>query len=290
MRRFGRVACIDWSGARGEWQKGIALAASDGPGRVPRLVDRPWSRAGVLQWLLEHARRQSDLLIGIDFSAALPFLDAGAYLPGWTNTPPDARALWRRIDDICVKDPHLEAGSFIDHAEISRHFRRHGGRQGDRFGQDGGNGRLRLVERLCRDGRHGPATSCFNLVGAAQVGKSSLTGMRMLHRLAGKVPVWPFDAVPDRGPLIVEIYTTIAAREAGLTGGSKMRDAQRLRAGLAGYGIHRAPRLTHYDDHSTDAILAAAWLAQAAGRAGLWHPTALSDEVALREGWTFGIA
>ena len=67
----------------------------------------------------------------------------------------------------------------FDHPEASRHFRRHGGRQGDLFGK--GNGRYRLVERVCRDDRHAPATSCFNLVGAAQVGKSSLTGMRVLH-------------------------------------------------------------------------------------------------------------
>jgi hypothetical protein len=286
-RRFARFACIDWSGARGERQKGIAVAVSDGPGRTPRLIERAWSRQGVSDWLLGHARRGSDLLVGIDFSTALPFLDAGAYFPGWSESPADARALWALIDHICWADPHLEVGSFVDHAEISRHFRRHGGRQGELFGI--GNGRYRLVERICRDDRHAPATSCFNLVGAAQVGKSSLTGMRLLHRLGGRIPVWPFDPVPERGPLIVEIYTTIAARQAGLTGGSKMRDAERLGAGLAGLGIGKAPKLTRYDDHSTDAILTAAWLAMAAEREDFWHPRALSPAIATIEGWTFGI-
>lgn len=286
-RRFQRFACVDWSGAKGEWQKGIAVAVSDGPGTTPRLIVRRWSRQAVLDWLIDHARRDSDLLVGIDFSTALPFLDAGAYFPGWADSPADARALWRQVDRLCAGDPHLQAGAFIDHAEISRHFRRHGGRQGELFGA--GNGRYRLVERLCRDGRHGPATSCFNLVGAAQVGKSSLTGMRLLHRLDGAVPIWPFDPLPERGPAVVEIYTTIAARAAGLGGGSKMRDADRLRAGLAGYGIRRAPRLAQYDDHSTDAILTAAWLAEAAARADLWAPAALSDDIAAIEGWTFGI-
>lgn len=286
-RSFRRFACIDWSGAKGDRQKGIAIAISDGPGRTPKLLDRIWSRQAVLDWLIDHARRQSDLLVGIDFSTAFPFLDAGAYFPGWADSPADARALWRLVDTISAGDPHLEAGAFVDHEEASRHFRRHGGRQGDLFG--GGNGRYRLVERICRDDRHGPATSCFNLVGAAQVGKSSLTGMRLLHRLGGRVPVWPFDPVPDRGPLIVEIYTTIAARTAGLTGGSKMRDADRLHAGLAGYGIRHAPALIRYDDHSTDAILTAAWLAEAASRVDLWAPPALSSEIAAVEGWTFGI-
>jgi len=288
IRRFERIACIDWSGAQGERQGGIAVAVTDGIGRVPRLIERRWSRAAVLEWLLDHAVRRSDLLIGIDFSAALPFLDTGAYFPGWAESPGSARALWRLVDDICRDEPHLGATALVDHPEASRHFRRHGGRQGDLFGP--GNGRYRLVERICRDQRHAPATSCFNLVGAAQVGKSSLTGMRLLHQLSGRVHVWPFDPVPLTGPLIVEIYTTIAARQAGLGGGSKMRDADRLRAGLAGFGISEAPALTRYDDHSTDAILTAAWLARAAGDANLWRPPLLTSEIAAVEGWTFGIS
>lgn len=285
-RSFRRFACIDWSGAVGERQQGIAIAVSEGTGRTPQLIERRWSRQTVLDWMLDHARRRSDLLIGIDFSAALPFFDVGAYFPGWSESPADARALWRLIDGLCADDAHLSVGGFIDHPEVSRHFRRHGGRQGDLFGTE--NGRIRLVERICR-ATHGPATSTFNLVGAAQVGKSSLTGMRLLHRLTGRVPVWPFDPVPETGPLIVELYTTIAARQAGLSGGSKMRDAERLREGLAGYGIRRAPALTRYDDHSTDAILTAAWLAQAACRADFWHPAALTPDIAAVEGWTFGI-
>lgn len=288
MRRtFGRFACIDWSGAKGDRQKGIAVALSDGPGQSPRLLDRAWSRGAVLDWLRDEAARDRDLLVGIDFSAAFPFLDEGGYFPGWAESPADARALWQLIDHICSDEPHLGAAPFVDHPEASRHFRRHGGRQGDLFGT--GNGRYRLVERICRDDHHGPATSCFNLVGAAQVGKSSLTGMRLLHQLDGQLPVWPFDPVPSRGPMIVEIYTTIAARRAGLSGGSKMRDAERLRTGLAGYGIDHAPALARYDDHSTDAILTAAWLAEAAADAKLWHPPALTPHIAATEGWTFGI-
>jgi len=241
----------------------------------------------VLDWLLDHGARDSDLLVGFDFSAALPFFDAGAYFPGWPESPGDVRGLWKLIDDICAGDPHLEAGALVDHPEACRHFRRHGGRQGDLFGKD--NGRYRLVERMCRDNGHGPATSSFNLVGAAQVGKSSLTGMRLLHQLAGRVAVWPFDVVPETGPVVVEAYTAIAARRAGLRGGSKMRDAERLEAGLAGYGIRRMPRLARYDDHSTDAILTAAWLAEAASDDRLWHPPAMTAQIIEAEGWTFGI-
>ena len=74
-----------------------------------------------------------------------------------------------------------------------------------------------------------------------------------------------------------------------MTSTSPLSVADRLRAGLAGYGIRRAPLLARYDDHSTDAILTAAWMAQAAGRAELWHPAALTPAMAAVEGWTFGI-
>ena len=112
-RRFRRFACIDWSGAKGDRQKGIAIAVSDGPGRTPKLIERSWSRGAVLDWLLDHARRGSDLLVGIDFSTAFPFLDAGAYFPGWDRSPPDGPALWALVDALSHEDPHLAATSFI---------------------------------------------------------------------------------------------------------------------------------------------------------------------------------
>ena len=47
------------------------------------------------------------------------------------------------------------------------------------------------------------------------------------------MPVWPFDPLPVTGPAIVEIYTSIAARDAGLPRGrSKMRDRTSLEAAL----------------------------------------------------------
>ena len=56
-----------------------------------------------------------------------------------------------------------------------------------------GRGRFRVTE--IEQARMGcKPYSNFNLVGAAQVGKSSLTGMRVLHALSGAVPVWPEEA------------------------------------------------------------------------------------------------
>src|SRR3546814_6312519 len=36
----------------------------------------------------------------------------------------------------------------------------------------------------------------------------------LLHHLNAHLPIWPFDALPATGSLIVEIYTSIAARAA----------------------------------------------------------------------------
>ncbi len=284
--RFTRFAGIDWSGQAVARPRGLAVAVADAGDGAPVLVERPggWSREAVLDWLL--AAQGEDLLIGLDLSPALPFCDHGTYFPGWDGSPPEARALWAMVDAMAADDPHLGVSSVVGHGEIARHFRQRFA-CGDRF--EAGRGRLRVCEVAQRAAGLSP-TSCFNLIGAAQVGKSSLTGMRVLHRLAGRVPVWPFDPVPARGPVIVEIYTTIAARAAGVRAGrSKLRDGAALDAALAMLGSRGHAPLEGYDDHATDALLSAAWLRRVADDAALWQPAGMTAEVARTEGWTFGI-
>jgi hypothetical protein len=285
--RFTRFVAIDWSGQAVARPKGLALAVAgpgpDAPGLQMR--DRGWSRADILDWIADLAARNVPALIGVDLSPALPFVDAGAYFPGWSDTPHDAVSLWQLVEQLCAEDDHLAGNGVVGHPEAKRHFRRHG-ECGDLF--TGGLGRMRVCEHAQREMGLSP-TSCFNLVGASQVGKSSLTGMRVLHRLRGRVPVWPFDPVPEEGPLIVEIYTTIAARTAGLRKGlSKIRDAATLDAALDGLNTRPHAPLARYDDHATDAIITAAWLRNAHLNPSLWHPSALTPEIACTEGWTFG--
>ena len=289
--RFAHFAAIDWSGAAGERHKGIALAICGAGGGPPALV-RPghrWSRAEVLLWLLEDM--PADTLVGLDIGISLAFADRGAFFPGWAESPGDARSLWALIDRLCRDDAHLAVSSFVDHGEAARHFRRHGGREGDLFGADGqagGRGRFRLTE-LAQQAMGCRPYSNFNLVGAAQVGKSSLSGMRVLHRLAGRLPVWPVDPLPARGSVVVEIYTTIAAMAAGRSAGrSKMRSFEELNEGLASLASDPVAGAGPIDDHQSDALLTAAWLRRSAGRAALWNPPGMTADVARTEGWTFG--
>src|SRR3546814_14305523 len=111
---FTHFAAIDWSGAVGPRQKGLAVAlctlGSEAPVRV-----RPghvWSRGEVLGWLDREMPR--DTLVGLDFGPSLPFVDAGAFFPGWSESPADARGLWELAERLCADEPHLSASPSAD--------------------------------------------------------------------------------------------------------------------------------------------------------------------------------
>lgn len=292
MARFSRFLAIDWSGAKGERHRGIALAMADLAGGPPALLTPPprgWSREDVLALLLNDL--PPDTLVGMDLGIALPFADAGAFFPGWSASPTDARALWAMVDDLCAGDQHLGASSFVAHPEASRYFRHAGNRTGDRFHLAAAptrEGRFRVTEAAQRAQGVRPVSN-FNLVGAAQVGKSSLTGMRLLHRLEGRVPVWPVDPLPDSGSAIVEIYTSIAALVGPARGtGTKLRSHEALNRVLAALGSPPVGGDGPIDDHSSDALASAAWLRAVAHQPRYWAPGALTAAIAATEGWTFG--
>ena len=289
MRRFTHFAALDWSGARGPRQRGIALAVASGAA-APALV-RPghiWSRAEILDWLEGIAANGENMLIGFDFSAAFAFADHGSYFPGWAESPADLTALWALVETWTANDPHYEIGGFLAHPEARRHFRHGRDDVGDLFSP--GAGRLRIVEQHQRATKQAASVSNFNLVGAAQVGKASLSGMRLLHHLSGRIPLWPLDPLPATGPLLVEIYTSLAARAAGLPAGrSKIRDGAALDAALAALDSPPVGATGPISDHASDALLTAAWLRASAPDAARWSPVPLTDEIARTEGWTFGI-
>lgn len=291
MSRFSHYIAIDWSGAKGARHKAIAMAVADGAGGPPVLVERErgWARAEVLAVLRDEL--PGDTLIGLDLGIALPFADRGGYFPGLARSPADAPALWRMIDEICAHDDHLGASAFVDHPDFAPYFRRHGGREGALFGangQTGGRGRFRVTEEAQAQQGCKPYSN-FNLVGAAQVGKSSLTGMRMLHGLRGVLPVWPVDPLPQAGSVVVEIYTAMAAIAAGRrASASKIRNYGELNAALEILGSPPVAGQGAVDDHTSDALVTAAWLRKVADDPALWSPGGLTAQIARTEGWTFG--
>ncbi|MEO5494723.1 MAG: hypothetical protein ABIR08_11950 [Sphingomonas sp.] len=283
MTHFTRFAGVDWSGAKGSRHKGIALAVCDFGDAAPVLIEPPrgvWSRAAILDWLLAH--RTESMLVGFDMSFCAPFLERGAYLPG-ESTQSDAKAFWAYID-ANSPDHDLGAASFLD-SRRGVHFY-----LGAADGEKAKFLHFRRAETIHNEAGFGKATTVYDAIGAAQVAKASFAGMRLLHHLDGRVAVWPFDLVPRSGMAIVEIYTAIAARAAGIRKGlSKLRTPEALDGALAALGSQPHAPLARYDDHSTDAILASAWLRANARRPELWAPAALTPEIARTEGWTFGV-
>lgn len=281
--RFSRFAAIDWSGAKGSQHAGIAVAVCERGETAPALVaptTRYWSRVAVLEWV---RAQRDDILIGFDFSFAPPFVARGSYLPG-DEVPNDARAFWAYVDQSC-DDDDLGAASFLE-IKHRRHFY-----FGARDGIKADYMHNRVCELLYNHNGGGKASTVYDVIGAAQVAKASFAGMRLLHALSASVAIWPFDEQPRSGPMITEIYTSIAARAAGFRKGrSKMRDGTALDQALEVIGSAPHLPLSSYSDHATDAILTAAWLRANAHHATFWQPEALTREIATTEGWTFGIS
>jgi hypothetical protein len=281
-RRFSRFAVVDWSGAKGSTHPGIAIAVGATGNNAPALVPPPgrhWSRADVANWV---RAQNDDILIGFDFSFAPPFVARQSYLPG-DPVPRDAKAFWAYVDAMC-DDEDLGAASFLE-----SHHRRH-----FYLGAADGVKANYLHHRECEArynaGGGGKASTVYDAIGAAQVAKASFAGMRLLHRLTQSHAIWPFDSVPPNGPALIEIYTSIAARAAGLPKGrSKIRDGAALDIALAALGCEPHAPLTRYTDHATDAILTAAWLRRTSDDTEFWTPSSLTPKIAATEGWTFGV-
>ena len=177
-----RVVAIDWSGARRRAARRIWLAEVT-DGRLTRL-ERDRGRAEVAEYLIELARDDGDLVVGLDFAFAFPAWFARRQ--GATS----ARELW----NVVARDGE----SWLSGCEAP-------------FWGRPGRARPACEEPLRRTERDVPRVagiapkSVFQIGGAGAVGTGSLRGMPVLGALqdAG-FSIWPFDA--PRLPLVVEIY------------------------------------------------------------------------------------
>lgn len=278
---FTSTVAIDWSGAKGKRHKGIAIAEAVGDD-APRLVRREhvWSRQEVLDWLIDRAAAEPTLF-GFDFSFAPPFVDRGAYLPGEENVPTDARTFWAYVDHR-APDEDLGAASFLEKVH-RKHFY---------FGiADGVKAdfvHFRQCDAALNSAGGRKTASAYDAIGAAQVAKASFSGMRLLHHLAGRVAVWPMAPLRPGESAVVEIYTRIYIRNAGLPG-NKIRTSAQLDAALVALGSKPAC-LDHVPtDHQSDALVTAAGMRAHLAHPCAFAPTGLTPHIACTEGWTFGV-
>ncbi|HKG26730.1 MAG TPA: hypothetical protein VKB09_13855, partial [Thermomicrobiales bacterium] len=189
-----RIIAVDWSGAASRAARKIWLAEASG-GQLVRL-ECGRDRDQLAALLVEEARLDSALLVGIDFAFALP----AWYIAELGLT--SAHELWALAD--------RDAEGWLTSCQPP-------------FWGRPGRGKPQLVEHFRRTERDVPTTagispkSVFQIGGAGAVGTGSLRGMRLLHRLSDAgFSVWPFD-VPSL-PCVIEIYPRL------LTGPVKKSD------------------------------------------------------------------
>lgn len=275
VTRFTRFVGIDWSGAKGARQRGIAVAIAEIGRAAPSLVSSShatglWSRDEVITWLAAHARGGPSL-IGIDFAFGFPPL-------------PVHHMSWSDIDLHCSVDGNLYGGRFFSERDHS-----YGPYVNGPWGQGPQySARHHRTTEIEAAKVRGATPSCvLNGVGAAAVGFSSISGMRGLVSLRRKIgpglAIWPFDLPALGTSTLVEIFPRLfpllKAQKAA------MRSVDHLNATLRAYGSEPFQALVASED-AGDALVSAAALRTLSADARLWGP--LPPE-ARREGWIFGV-
>ena len=284
--KFDRFVGVDWSGAGGRQYAGIAVAECRAGTDAPVLVQPPgrrWRRTDFVDWMAVQAGRAERLLVGIDCAFALPAPMAGALLGADYAAP----ALWAYIDAHAAEAEDFFGGPFALHERHRGHFWHDGPRPA-------GFAELhRATEYACRAAGLGAPESPLKLVGARQVGKGGLAGMRVLHalkvRLGGRFAVWPFDPPGDADIVCIELYPRLFMKMGG-HGNGKIRTLDALNRNLAALDADPyADPAEMLVDHETDALVAAAGLRFIAGDRAVWAPAGLDALAARAEGRIFGV-
>jgi hypothetical protein len=278
MPTFDCFVGIDWSGDKNPWQKGLKIAIAY-PGRgAPTLQECPgrgngWSRTDAVEWISD-AFKGGRALIGIDFAFGFPPVT----LPG--NIVLD----WDYAERVCAPHANFYGGAFFrppacahSHLVNSPWLPKHS------YSAD----HLRTTDLVAMETTGARPQSIFNAVGPAQVGPSSISGMRALRSLrqncVGKFAIWPFDEVGQAGSVIVEIFP----RYYPLSRGKKASLAGRanLNAALAAFGSDGVRKSPKSEDEG-DALLSAAALRWLSCDDALFQ---MPDKAIRSEGWIFGV-
>jgi hypothetical protein len=284
---FDAFVAIDWSGAVRHYD-GIAVAICR-PGRTaPKLVKAPgvrWTRKTISDWLKSQLGCGRRLLIGFDFAFGFPFETDGGYLGGKAPGIDDIFSLWTMIEARSCGDPDFGCMRFIGDAAYASLFWLQGARPSHWIE------RKRWTEFACAEQTKTRPDSLYKMLHSKQVGKASITGMRVLHHIrtsmGGCVAIWPFEKV--RASAIVEIYPTMF-RKMAAGAIAKIRSRQQLNAALGRIGSQPVgSNNDDFSDHETDALLSAAGLRKITSNPAVWNPHETTSPRVQREGWIFGV-
>lgn len=187
-----RVIAVDWSGARKGARHRIWLAEVQ-DGTLLRLEEGR-SREEIVEHLIEEAKRDPALVVGLDFAFSFPAWFLKHHGAG------DVRALWALVE--------REGEDWLARCPVP-----FWGRPGrSRPGEDVLPEQWRQTEREVPTTGSSRPKSVFQIGGAGAVGTGSIRGMPALKRLVeAGFSVWPFD--PATPPAIVEIYPRVLTGE-----------------------------------------------------------------------------
>ena len=286
---FDAFIAMDWSGAMGRYN-GIAVAVCETGQSAPRLVEprgsRCWTRAAVANWIEDLLDRGGRNLIGLDFAFGFPFERNLGYLGGHAPGVNHIFKLWSLIEAHSCGDPDFGCTQFISRPEYETLFWKSGKRPPSWIE------RKRRTEHACAENTGTRPDTLYKLLHSKQVGKASITGMRVLHhvrsRKGDRVAIWPFERVHSSA--IVEIYPTMFRKIAnGFI--AKLNSAAELNQALASIGSRPLARSAkqNLSDHETDALISAAGLRWIACNPSVWNHSELCSQIVRREGWIFGV-
>jgi hypothetical protein len=273
LKTFDRFIGIDWSGNKEIWQKGLKVAIATVGTAAPEIMAGPgpkglWSGEGAAKWICDMARG-TRALIGIDFAFGFP----------------NSVALdWAYVEALCASAPNFYGG----------HFFRLAGAQHSRFVNspwlpqvDYSAHYLRATDIAAKQVKGATPQSIFNAVGPAQVGPSSISGMRMLKWIeqhhSENISIWPFDEIADERSVIVEVFPRFFPLSRKLS--PKLSQHETLNLALAAFDSEPASNPPASEDEG-DAILTAAALRSLSMDRTLFNLPSGCDR---REGWIFGV-
>lgn len=237
-----RFCAVDWSGAiSGERQSIWSATVRDG---TVESLETGRSRPETIQYLVELADEDPDLVVGLDF---------GFSFPAWfffEHKLESVGELW----DLVAR----EGEGWL--ADCEPPF----------WGRAGKTCPLPAERQFRRTEREAPRIgssapqSVFKINGAGSVGTGSIRGMPFLRDLrAAGFSVWPFD--PVRLPTVVEIYPR------ALTKAVRKSDLQARVSYLArgDWPIGEFGALAQSSDHAFDALISAVAMARYADQLAL---------------------
>jgi hypothetical protein len=273
---FRQFIGIDWSGNKESWQKGLKVAVATAGKTAPKTVAGPgpkglWSREEVGKWICDTARR-TRVLIGIDFAFGFPAFDKTIALD------------WAYVEALCASEPNFYGGQFF----------RLAGAQHSRFVNspwlpriDYSAHYLRATDIAAKQIKGATPQSIFNAIGPAQVGPSSISGMRMLRWVKQHhskiLSIWSFDEIDDERSIIVEVFPRFFPLSRRLS--PKLSQHENLNLALAAFDSASASKPPASEDEG-DAILAAAALRSLSMDRTLFNLPSGYDR---QEGWIFGV-